>query len=69
MMYILKSDDLVKKKYLARCERLFMREKQLLSPAGSHKEKPNLFDMPWIKINLPPPDKPEKDKAILEKQE
>jgi len=34
MMFMIKSDELVKKKYLAKCERLFLREKNILPAEG-----------------------------------
>jgi len=38
----------------------------LIPQEGMHFNEPTLYDIPWIKIPIPVPDKPEKDKAILE---
>ncbi|CAD8056778.1 unnamed protein product [Paramecium primaurelia] len=54
---------------MQKAERIWLRQLNLIKQEGMHHEDPQLYDIPWIKIPIPVPDKPEKDKAILEQRE
>ncbi|KAM3132785.1 hypothetical protein pb186bvf_015090 [Paramecium bursaria] len=63
------NDQALSQSLYYKAERLFLRQLNLIPNEGNHYQSPTLYDIPWIKIPIPPPDKPEKDKAIIEARE
>lgn len=64
--YLISTDKDIAEFMMRKAERIWLRQLNLIPQEGMHLNEPTLYDIPWIKIPIPVPDKPEKDKTILE---